>query len=161
MSEVDYLRLAYDQARKSLDPSTQVGAVIINPERGAIALSYNQFTRGTQATEERLNDSTTKYLLTVHAEVVAICDAAFKGAAIDGGHMYCTWQPCFNCAIFLGHAGIKQLVYHQLPEHIRPDWQIDQREGAMVLSQMGVVQKAVTDRLGFEPIRFRGVLLQP
>ncbi len=47
----------------------------------------------------------------LHAEQNAIIQAAWHGVRIEGGTMYCTYQPCVICVKMMLNAGIKRLVY--------------------------------------------------
>ena len=47
----------------------------------------------------------------LHAEQNAIIQAAVHGVKIEGGTMYCTYQPCVICVKMMINAGIKKLVY--------------------------------------------------
>jgi dCMP deaminase len=47
---------------------------------------------------------------TVHSEQNAICQAAKKGASIDGGTLYCRMTPCPVCAKMIINCGIKRVV---------------------------------------------------
>jgi len=47
----------------------------------------------------------------IHAEMSAICDAARKGAPIEGTTLYCTTFPCHICAKHIVAAGIQRVVY--------------------------------------------------
>ena len=47
---------------------------------------------------------------TIHAEQNAICQAAKKGIAIDGGTLYCRMTPCPVCAKMIINCGIKRVV---------------------------------------------------
>ena len=63
-------------ARRSKDPSTQVGCVIVDPhERRAVSEGYNGFPRGCNDDPEIYQDRDVKYLRTIHAEVNAIITA--------------------------------------------------------------------------------------
>jgi dCMP deaminase len=46
----------------------------------------------------------------LHAEQNAIVQAALHGAAIQGGSIYCTHQPCITCAKMIINAGIMRVV---------------------------------------------------
>lgn len=48
---------------------------------------------------------------TTHAEANAILWAARKGISLDGGVMYCTVEPCLNCAKMMVQAGIRNIWY--------------------------------------------------
>lgn len=47
---------------------------------------------------------------TVHAEQNAICQAARRGIALDGGTLYCRMTPCRTCAMLIINCGIKRVV---------------------------------------------------
>ena len=47
---------------------------------------------------------------TVHAEQNAICQAARRGMALDGGTLYCRMTPCRTCAMLIINCGIERVV---------------------------------------------------
>lgn len=47
---------------------------------------------------------------TIHAEANAIVYAARYGVSIEGGTLYCTMVPCYNCALLVVASGIKRVV---------------------------------------------------
>jgi dCMP deaminase len=47
---------------------------------------------------------------TVHAEQNAICQAAKRGVALDGGTLYCRMTPCRTCAMLIINCGISRVV---------------------------------------------------
>lgn len=108
-----FLELAEHVARWSKDPSTQVGAVLVNPDTKVIVgLGYNGFARGVNDSTERLNNRELKYKYVVHAEVNAILMAGEKA---KGGVMYvhpafaipCICHDCCKTAI---QAGVSEIV---------------------------------------------------
>lgn len=104
----DYLALARWWAdRKSKDPSTKVGAVLVNKRNSLIGLGYNGFPRGVEDSAKRLNDRPTKYQYVVHAEANAILSAVGETA---GSTLYCTLFSCNECAKLVIQAGIKRFV---------------------------------------------------
>jgi dCMP deaminase len=110
--DLRYLQLAKHVSRWSKDPSTKVGAVVVNWEQHLEFVGYNGFPRGIADTDERLNDRETKYRLVVHAEVNAIVKA---GAAARGATLYVYpgfLNPpiCNECAKIAIQAGIKEIV---------------------------------------------------
>jgi dCMP deaminase len=50
-------------------------------------------------------------ITTVHAEANAILQAAKSGIAIDGGELYTTASPCWNCFKLIANAGIRCIYY--------------------------------------------------
>ena len=55
-------------------------------------------------------DITEHCVRTVHAEQNAICQAARRGIALDGGTLYCKMTPCRVCAMLIINCGIKRVV---------------------------------------------------
>lgn len=115
-----FLRMAYEVARMSKDPSTKVGAIIVGPDREMRSSGFNGFPRGIADTEDRLGDRETKLGLVVHAEQNAILNAARIGTPTKGCTMYLLatdhtgglWggPPCTRCVIEVIQAGITEVV---------------------------------------------------
>lgn len=101
-----FLDLAKFIASWSKDPSTQVGAVIVDGMRRVVGVGFNGFPRGIADTEERLNDRPTKYGLIVHAEANAILNSIGN---VQGCVIYCTHIPCTNCAKLIIQAGVSRV----------------------------------------------------
>ncbi|MDA9421584.1 anti-phage dCTP deaminase [Bradyrhizobium sp. CCBAU 53380] len=53
----------------------------------------------------------TEYGRVVHAEMLAICDAARLGRSVKGATLYCTTFPCHNCTKHILASGVKRVVY--------------------------------------------------
>jgi len=77
--DVRFLELAKQIASWSKDPSTQVGCVVVGPDREIRSTGFNGLPRGIEDTEERLNNREMKYPLICHAEENAIMHAARIG----------------------------------------------------------------------------------
>ena len=102
-----FFALAQHIATWSKDPSTQVGAVIVDSQRRVLGLGYNGFPRGVEDLPERLSDKPTKYKLVVHAEANAILNA---GVSLDNCVLFATKSPCSDCVKLLIQAGIVGVV---------------------------------------------------
>lgn len=100
----------------SKDPSTQVGAVLVRPDRTIISVGYNGFPRGVQDLDCRYKERETKYKLVVHAEANAILSA---GERLDNATLYCTLMPCCECAKLVIQAGIRVVIVPSLEESER------------------------------------------
>ncbi len=102
-----YLQIAEITAKKSKDPSSQVGCVIVDPNNKIVSTGFNGFVAGcdeTQMTYER----PMKYNLIIHAEMNALM---FANQSVKGCTVYVTHHPCDNCFKHLLQAGIKQVYY--------------------------------------------------
>jgi len=122
-----FLKLALHLASWSKDPSTQVGCVVVGPDREIRSTGFNGFPRGIDDTLERLNDREKKYPLVCHAEENAIMHAARIGVALKGCTAYVTWPPCTRCARSLIQAGVREIMYPaglDIPERWREDFAI-------------------------------------
>lgn len=72
-----FMSVAYLSSMRSKDPSTQVGACIVNEDKRIVGIGYNGFPRGCSDDElpwDRTaeSDLDTKYMYVCHAEVNAI-----------------------------------------------------------------------------------------
>lgn len=105
----DYLMgFAEHAAIKSKD-STQVGAVLVGPEREIRLTAYNGPPRGVKDTEAR-RERPTKYLFASHAEANLVAFAAREGIRTKGCTVYVTHMPCSACARTLIQAGISKVI---------------------------------------------------
>jgi dCMP deaminase len=108
-----FLDLARFIAQWSKDPSTKVGAVIVDDLRRVVGHGYNGFPRGIDDSPERLADRPLKHALVVHSEVNAILNAR---GSVEDCTLYCTHQPCAECAKAIIQAGICRVVVADQPE---------------------------------------------
>jgi dCMP deaminase len=102
-----YMDLALHVAGWSKDPNTKVGSVIVTQDNKVLSLGYNGFPRGVADTDERLNNRDIKLQFVAHAERNAMdnVDAALKGCTL-----YCTLQPCVECAKSIIQRDITKVV---------------------------------------------------
>lgn len=103
-----FLDMAAFVATWSKDPSTQVGAVIVRPDRTIASVGYNGFPRGVSDDDARYADRSLKYPMIVHAEMNAILSAK---EPLLGYAIYVTpLAPCATCAGAIIQSGIKRVV---------------------------------------------------
>ena len=107
-----FLDLAHHVAQWSKDPSTQVGCVIVNPQRIVVGMGYNGFPRGVKDGADRYDDRPTKYAMVVHAEANAILNAV---GSTRGTLAYVTHHPCASCSGLLIQAGVRAIITHPTP----------------------------------------------
>jgi dCMP deaminase len=103
-----FLALAEHIATWSKDPSTKVGAVIVDADRRIISTGYNGFPRDVEDLDQRLNNRDVKYEMIVHGEINAI---VFANQSLQGAVLY-TWpfMPCSRCAGIVIQSGIRTVV---------------------------------------------------
>jgi len=99
-----FATMAAHVAEWSKDPSSQVGAVIVRPDKTIASVGFNGLPRGVNDDPTRLGDRDTKLLYTVHAELNAILAAKEPLT----GYSIFVWpfQPCSGCAAAIIQAGI-------------------------------------------------------
>lgn len=104
----NFLDLAKLIGSWSKDPSTKVGAVIVDQNNRIISTGYNGFPKNVEDTQERLVDREQKYDIIVHAEANALI---FAKTSLEGCTLY-TWpfQPCSRCAGLIIQSGITRVV---------------------------------------------------
>ena len=103
--DATFLGLAERFARRSKDPSTKVGCVIVGPDREVRSMGYNGLPRGVEDLAERM-ERPAKYLWTSHAEENAVAQAARIGVSLKECTAYVTHFPCARCARAMIQAGI-------------------------------------------------------
>ncbi|SCK01549.1 tRNA-specific adenosine deaminase [uncultured Clostridium sp.] len=108
-----FMSVALLSGMRSKDPSTQVGACIVNSSNVIESIGYNGLPKGCSDDEfpwEREGETLdTKYLYVVHAELNAILNA--KGKDLSGCTIYVALFPCNECAKAIIQSGIKEVVY--------------------------------------------------
>lgn len=134
--DLRFLRLARFVSEWSRDPSTAVGAAIVQPNKRIVSLGYNGFAQGVNDDPERYSDRELKYKLVVHAEVNAI---HFANRDLAGCILY-TWpfMPCARCAAQVIQVGITCVVAPEAPEDKRERWAEDMALSAMMFREAGV-----------------------
>ena len=117
-----YLGMASLVSRKSKDPSTKCGAVIVAKSNAVLSIGFNGFPRGVAEvhtapalpTEGKLIaerwERPQKYRWVVHAEMNAILNAARHGISLEGSRLYTTTLPCSECVKAIIQAGIKEVI---------------------------------------------------
>lgn len=91
----------------SKDPSTKVGAVIVDQDNKIVSVGYNGFPKNI-SDNDRLHHRETKYNIVVHAEMNAL---AFANKSVRGCTMYTyPFEPCPRCAGSIIQHGIKRVV---------------------------------------------------
>lgn len=108
-----FMGIAMLSSLRSKDPSTQVGAVIVNGDKKVVSIGYNGMPRHIEEaclTWEKGEGLNSKYLYVCHAELNAILNAR-NGASLENCICYVTLFPCNECTKALIQVGIKEVVY--------------------------------------------------
>lgn len=108
-----FMGVALLAAQRSKDPSSQVGACIVNQDNRILSVGYNGMPTGCQdeempwAREGAFLES--KYAFVCHAELNAILNN--DGGSLKGTRVYTTLFPCNECAKAIIQSGIREVVY--------------------------------------------------
>ena len=109
-----FMRIASVAASRATCPRKQVGAVIVR-DRRVLSTGYNGSIAGQpHCTEVGCMMVENHCERTIHSEANAIVQAARNGVNIDGGSIYVTASPCFNCFKLIAGAGLKRIVFGEL-----------------------------------------------
>ena len=120
MKRTDYLSwdeyfmgIAVLSSMRSKDPSTQVGACMVDRENKIISMGYNGMPRCCNDDEypwERDGEPLdSKYIYVCHAELNAILNC--HGGSLKDAVCYTTLFPCNECAKAIIQSGISEVVY--------------------------------------------------
>jgi len=115
-----FMGIALLAAKRSKDPSTQVGACIVSGETNdsmnnntILSVGYNGLPIGCSDDDfpwDRNGDFLdTKYPFVVHAELNAILNA--RGKSLSGAKIYVALFPCNECCKAIIQSGIREVVY--------------------------------------------------
>jgi len=112
-----FLSVAMLSAMRSKDPSTQVGACIVNANKRIVGIGYNGFPKTLANNDDALpwnrqsslGENHTKYPYVCHAEMNAILNK--NNASCEDCTIYVILFPCNECAKMIIQSGIKKVVY--------------------------------------------------
>ena len=108
-----FMGIAQLSALRSKDPSTQVGACIVDKDHKVVSIGYNGMPRGVD--DEKVpwghgQGLESKYLYVCHAELNPILNTRDAGY-LPGCKLYVTLFPCNECAKAIVQVGIKEVIY--------------------------------------------------
>lgn len=138
---------------RSKDPSTTVGACIVDKNNRIVSIGYNGFVNGCSDDDfpwgregEFLE---TKYPFVVHAEQNAILNA--RGKSLEDCTIYVNLFPCHDCAKNIIQSGIKKVIY--LEDKYKDTDSI--RASKMMFEKSGVVYSKLKTKTDTITINFK------
>lgn len=133
LRHLDHARYA---SQHSKDPSTGVGARIVDEHQRVVSEAYNGFPRGVSDTLARLNDRTVKYKIVLHAEENAIL---FAQRPLYNCTLY-VWPcpPCAHCAALIIQSGLARVVSVQPTADMLSRWRDDLKLAADIFAEAQV-----------------------
>lgn len=132
-----FIDLAKLVASWSKDPSTQVGAVIVDKDKRIVSTGFNGFPQGV---DDEATNRDIKLLRTIHAEENALL---FARRDVTGMTVYVTRPPCARCAAKLIQSGVSRVVYPLPPVDFVERWGNEMREANAMFSQVGTTITAL------------------
>ena len=108
---------------RSKDPSTQVGACIVSPDKKIIGVGYNGLPTGCKDEDYPWDNregelADTKYPYICHAELNAILNST---VSVKGSTIYVSLFPCNECAKAIIQSGITRVIYESDKYDGQPD----------------------------------------
>lgn len=126
-----FMSIAFLTALRSKDPSTQVGACIVNEQRRIVGVGYNGFPTGIPdeslpwAKSSPDGELETKYPYVCHAELNAVLNK--NAESCQGCSLYATLHPCNECAKVLIQSGIREVIFASDKYHDKPSMTASRR----------------------------------
>ncbi len=155
------LKIAYIDAQKSTNISTQNAALLIDGNDNIILSATNSFPNGVDENIERQQDKTIRRKYSVHAERNVIYNATKHGIKTDGLIMVCPWATCTECAWAIIQTGIKKLITHKQALDRSDSWKEDIEFAFNMLREAGIEIVIFDGKIGVGKIRRSGEYWSP
>jgi dCMP deaminase len=116
-----YLGLAKKISERSKDPSTQVGAIIVRPDKSVCSVGFNGFPKKMEDKLEFYSNREEKYSRIIHAEINAL---TFSRDQSHEGYTLYTWPflSCDRCFVQMVQAGIAKFVAPKATQDLISRW---------------------------------------
>ena len=103
-----FLGMAEYVSTASKDPSTKVGAIIVDSNRRVISMGYNGLPQKIKDTPKLLENRELKLRTIIHGEINALL---FANSKVNGCTLYTfPFMPCGQCCSIFIQADIKRIV---------------------------------------------------
>jgi len=136
-----FINIADVVKNRSKDPVTQVGACIVSSDKRILSLGYNGAPNGFDDEDFPWGKvgsfENTKYAYVVHAERNAILNFRGNLREFEQATVYVTHFPCNECAKEIAQAGVREVVYLNIPE-----WEKDNvKASKILLDKVGIIYR--------------------
>lgn len=131
-----FMEMAEIIAKRSKDPSSQCGTILVSPDKKHIVSGYNGMP-SKYPEDEKVWERPNKYNFIVHSETNAIINAQTN---LTGWTLYVNAIPCSNCSKHIAQAGIKRVVY-------KP-------KQAKMIQDDGTTFFSVCEKMGIETVKY-------
>jgi dCMP deaminase len=131
-----FIELAQQVSTWSKDPSTKVGAVIVDDKRHIVSVGFNGFPQRMPDNNSFYEDRDEKYSRIIHGEMNAL---AFAERSVKGCTLYTVpFMPCDRCFVFMVQVGIKKFVFPQASPEQNTRWGTSFNRVRKYAEEMGV-----------------------
>ena len=136
-----FMDLTKQVATWSKDPSTKVGAIIVDESNRIVSTGYNGALPHIDD-EFALETKGNKYLFTVHAEQNAVMSAVKGKLNLENCRIYVTNSCCSECAKMITHSGIISTVItlKDADDTFRDRWNSEQADKLFKHSNIKQIQ---------------------
>lgn len=104
-----YMNIAHETAKLSVAKRAQVGCIIVKDNR-IISIGYNGMPSGWENECEIPGEDKTKPEV-LHAETNAIAKVAQSSESCKDAVLFCTHEPCIECAKLIYQSGISEVYF--------------------------------------------------
>lgn len=113
-----FMNIADEVAKRSKDPSSKNGCVIVDEKHRPVSFGYNGMLQGADESKMTLAERPMKYYFAIHSEMNALL---FAHRDVSGCTLYNKIATCENCLKYCLQAGITRFVYRELRVHSHRD----------------------------------------
>lgn len=122
-----YLGLAKEISSWSKDPSTKVGAVLVNAQNRIVSTGFNGFPARHSDDPAKYADRAYKYAHIIHAERNALSVPHRRQIALST--IYSSFPCCPTCMTLICKAGVRRVVCPPVPTEGKPREWVEQWQG--------------------------------
>ena len=131
--DLRFLSIAKNISKWSLDPSTKVGAVIVDSNNRIISTGYNGLPSGIKDSSSILDNRELKYRTIIHAEENAIL---YSNTNLNDAKIYVyPLSPCLKCSCMIIQSGIKTIITYS---NKNPRWDKEFEYAKQLFNEAGV-----------------------
>lgn len=131
--DIRFLEMAKLVSTWSRDPSSKVGAVIVDQKNRVVSIGFNGLPTGLEDSDEILNNRELKYRMILHAEENAI---HFSNQDLTNCTIYTyPMAPCIKCSSSIIQKGITRVVsVYSTNER----WEMELEKSREMFDQIGI-----------------------
>lgn len=108
-----FLALAYVISKRSFDPNTSCGAILVSEDKKILSTGYNGPIKGSIDSEVPITRPD-KYYHFIHAEENCLLTYYGSRDSLKDSVLYCTSRPCHKCLRMIIQKGINNITYAKL-----------------------------------------------